>query len=51
MRVVFRSLEASGFLRAKLGTFAGGHEIDPDQIKQGLDWFVETLNAHPTLEE
>jgi len=51
MRLVYRSFEASGFLRLKLGVFPGTHEVDADQVRQGLDWFIETVNAHPTLEE
>jgi len=51
MRLLYRSFESSGFLRLKFGVYSGGHEIDADQLKQGLDWFVETVNAHPTLEE
>jgi predicted esterase len=48
-REIYRELETDGFRDLKLGVFSGGHEIDADQVKQGLDWFIELANAHPTL--
>jgi hypothetical protein len=50
VRGVYRSIQSAGFEGPKLGTFAGAHEVDADQVKQGLDWFLAAMKGKAAAE-